>query len=73
MNEAELDEIYTELCRAVTACGREAAPELLARFALLAMHEIDDAAALRRLIAMAAGRDADGSTARAGGAPEPRR
>lgn len=53
MNETELDEVYSELCRVMTAQGEGRALPLLARFALLAMHEIGDARKIRALIAAA--------------------
>jgi hypothetical protein len=62
MNETDLDEIYTELCRAVTAYGPDGASEFLARFALLAAHEIDDVGKLRRLLAAATRPAAEPST-----------
>ncbi len=54
MNAEDLDAIYTELCREMTAVGEAQAPILLARFALLAIVEIADPERLRRLIASAA-------------------
>ncbi len=53
MNAEDLDTVYTDLCRAMTAVGEAQAPILLARFALLAIVEIADAGRLRRLIAAA--------------------
>ncbi len=50
MNERELDEAYTELCRALTLQGESRTLPVLARFALLAMHEIGDAARIRALV-----------------------
>jgi hypothetical protein len=73
MNEAELDEVYTELCQALSARGRDAAPALLARFALLAMHEIGDAGKVRRLLAAASREGAATSVGSAGDVSEPRR
>jgi len=51
MTESELDSLYTQLCRTMTDLGEARAPLFLARFALLAINEIDDAAAAQRLIA----------------------
>lgn len=56
MNEAELDETYGELCRMLTAHGEAQTPAVLARFALLAMHEIGDAGRIRLLIQTAGSR-----------------
>ena len=50
MNDAELDEAYSELCRLLTAGGESQALPVLARFALLAMHEIGDIGRIRALI-----------------------
>lgn len=54
MNAADLDTVYTSLCRAMTAVGEAQAPILLARFALLAIVEIADPDRLEQLIAAAA-------------------
>ncbi len=54
MTDTELDATYTLLCEQMTALGRDQAPLLLARFALLAMLRIDDAPALMQMIAQAA-------------------
>lgn len=51
MTESELDNIYTQLCRTMTDLGEARAPLFLARLALLAINEIDDAVAAQRLIA----------------------
>jgi hypothetical protein len=53
MTEGELDSLYTQLCRTMTDLGEARSSLFLARFALLAIHEIDDAAAAQRLIAEA--------------------
>lgn len=53
MTNEELDSLYGELCRALTGAGERRAHLLLARFALLAMAEIDDAARIRDLLAAA--------------------
>jgi len=50
MTENELDSVYGELCRALTEVGEDRAPLLLARFALLAIGEIDDADRVRVLL-----------------------
>ena len=54
MTDAELDAVYTRLCRVMTALGEPAATLFLARFALLAITHIDDAQAAARLIEGAA-------------------
>lgn len=53
MNQTELDTIYTELCRALTEMGEPRATLLLARFALLAIGEINDAETVRALLVRA--------------------
>jgi hypothetical protein len=50
MNEGELDEAYGSFCRMLTAQGESLALITLARFALLAMHEIGDPVRIRELI-----------------------
>jgi hypothetical protein len=50
VTDAELDAVYTQLCRVMTARGEPAATLFLARFALLAITRIDDAEAVARLI-----------------------
>jgi hypothetical protein len=50
MTDPELDALYGELCRAVTEVGETKAALLLARFALLAIGEIDDPAVVRGLL-----------------------
>lgn len=54
LSDADLDAVYTLLCRELTACGEAQAPLLLARFALLAMQQIGDRAAIEPLIRDAA-------------------
>ncbi|HUX72488.1 MAG TPA: hypothetical protein VMV25_01165 [Steroidobacteraceae bacterium] len=54
MTEGDLDILYTQLCTAMTGLGEANASLFLARFALLAIARIDDAAAARGLIADAA-------------------
>lgn len=51
MTEGELDTLYTQFCKIVTDLGEARSPLFLARFALLAMIEIDDVTALQKLIA----------------------
>ena len=50
MTDLELDDCYTALCEALSAAGEPAALQLLSRFALLAMVELDDPAKVRSLI-----------------------
>ena len=50
MNEQELDDVYGEFCRKLSAIGEAQATPYLARFALLAFHAIDDANRIRTLI-----------------------
>lgn len=54
MNDQELDEAYGELCRMLGDAGEAQALSTLARFALLTMHEIGDAAKIRQLLREAA-------------------
>ena len=54
MSEAELDAAYSTLCRTMTELGEAKTRLFLARFALLAMTEIGDAATVARLTADAA-------------------
>lgn len=54
MNEADLDALYTRMCHTMTALGEAQAPLYLARFALLALTQIDDRATIERLITEAA-------------------
>ncbi len=53
MTDAELDHAYTTLCEAMSSVGEQAALQLLSRFALLAILEIDDASRIDALIARA--------------------
>ena len=39
----QLDDLYTDLCYRMTEAGEAATPEILARLALLLMHQVDDA------------------------------
>lgn len=54
MNESDLDELYTQLCATMTELGEPNATLFLARFALLAIDHLGDAAAARRMIIDAA-------------------
>ena len=54
MKDTELDTVYTQLCRTMTALGQDQAQLYLARFALLAIRHIDDQEAALRLIRDAA-------------------
>ena len=54
MTEAELDAAYTHLCKTMTELGETRAPLFLARFALLAMVRIGDAAVVQGLTDAAA-------------------
>lgn len=54
MKESELDAVYTQLCKTMTNLGEDNAPLFLARFALLAIQQIDDPQAAQRLIGEAA-------------------
>ena len=61
MTDAELDTVYTRLCRTMTDLGEANSPLFLARFALLAIDRIGNADAALRLIDDAR----EGMTARA--------
>jgi hypothetical protein len=54
MTDTQLDAVYTALCKTMTRLGEAQAPLFLARFALLAIERLDDAAAVQRLIDAAA-------------------
>jgi hypothetical protein len=54
MTATDLDDVYTELCQTMTRLGEERAQLFLARFALLAIVRIDQAASVRAMIAEAA-------------------
>ena len=59
MNDSELDAVYTRLCKTMTELGADRSPLFLARFALLAIVELNDAALATRLVdAAAAGKAA---------------
>ena len=46
----QLDELYTDLCYRMTRAGDAALPEILARVALLLMHEVGDGARVAAVI-----------------------
>jgi len=50
LNSGEIDQVYTELCHAMTRAGDDRTALFLARFALLAMREIDDVESIRRIV-----------------------
>lgn len=50
MNDSELDAVYTRLCKTMTELGADKAPLFLARFALLAIEQIGDPAAVTRIV-----------------------
>lgn len=50
MTDAELDVVYTRLCKTMTQLGEAHAPLFLARFALLAIEQVDDPAVSLSLI-----------------------
>lgn len=50
MTESDLESLYGELCRALTEAGEQHAALFLARFALLAIGEIDDVERVRELL-----------------------
>ncbi|HRO61258.1 MAG TPA: hypothetical protein PK177_19190 [Burkholderiaceae bacterium] len=50
MNERELDAVYTHLCKTMTRVGESDAQLFLARFAMLAIDRIGDAAVSQQLI-----------------------
>lgn len=54
MTDEQLDEVYTETCRAMTAAGETRSNLFLARLTLLLMREVDDAPRIRAAIADAA-------------------
>jgi hypothetical protein len=60
LSELELDAVYTQFAKTMTAIGEERSRLFLARFALLAMCAIGDADVIERLI----GEAADVSTGR---------
>ena len=54
LTDTELDAAYTQFCHQMTAVGEAEAPLFMARFALLAMTRIGDAAAVKQLVVQAA-------------------
>jgi hypothetical protein len=54
MTDSELDAVYTRLCQTMTQLGENQAPLFLARFAMLAMDRLGDAAVAEQLIDAAA-------------------
>jgi hypothetical protein len=50
MTESDLDSLYGELCRSLSEVGEAGAPLFLARFALLAIGDIDDVGRVRALL-----------------------
>lgn len=54
MTAGDLDEVYTGICQTMTRMGESNANLFLARFALLAIARLGDAAAAKELIAAAA-------------------
>lgn len=54
MTDSELDAVYTRLCQTMTQLGEDQAPLLLARFAMLAIDRLGDAAVAQQLMAAAA-------------------
>jgi hypothetical protein len=69
MTESELDSLYTQLCQTMTDLGEARCQLFLARFALLAVVELDGMAVAQRLIAQASdGLDGVVSEPVAGGA-----
>ena len=54
MNEQELDRVYTQLCHILGQAGEGQTSQVLSRFALLAMLEINDAGKIEKLITRAA-------------------
>ncbi|SAK46423.1 hypothetical protein AWB79_01117 [Caballeronia hypogeia] len=50
MTDAQLDAVYTRLCKTMTQLGEANAPLFLARFALLSINQMNDADASLRLI-----------------------
>jgi hypothetical protein len=54
MNDSDLDAVYTRLCKTMTDVGADRSPLFLARFAMLAIVELDDPALAMRLVDAAA-------------------
>ncbi len=53
MTEEDLDELYTQTCRAMTSAGDDKSELFLARLVLLLMREIDEPQRIRRALAAA--------------------
>jgi len=53
LSAQELDDLYTDLCYRMARAGEAVTPQILARLALLLMHEVGDAERVRRAIASA--------------------
>lgn len=53
MTEEDLDELYTQTCRAMTSAGANKSELFLARLVLLLMREIDEPQRIRRALAAA--------------------
>ena len=53
MTEEDLDELYTQTCRAMTSAGADKSELFLERLVLLLMHEIDEPQRIRRALAAA--------------------
>ena len=54
MTDSELDAVYTRLCKTMTQLGEANAPLFLARFAMLAIDRLGDAAVAQQLLDAAA-------------------
>ena len=54
MTDEDLDELYTQACRAMTSAGAEKTELYLARLVLLLMREIDDPRRIKRALEAAA-------------------
>lgn len=63
MNDLDLDRVYTQLCKTLSAGGQEQAMNILARYALLSMLEIGDPERIGALIERAARGDAPAAAA----------
>ena len=50
LSAQQLDDLYTDLCYRMTEAGETATAEILARLALLLMHEVGDAPRIARVI-----------------------
>ncbi|OWT63701.1 hypothetical protein [Candidimonas nitroreducens] len=63
MNDLDLDRVYTQLCKTLSAAGQEQAMDILARYALLSMLEIGDPERISALIERAALNEAPAAAA----------